>query len=511
MPITIDVLANDNDPDGILNVATVSVIDPPINGSAMTNTDGTITYTPDMGSIGSDDFTYTVEDNSGAVSNLATVTVSITSDIETFQQASGVDGLVVIEAEDFDAHVARGAHSWVAVTPAGASGSALQAEPNVNTNNDTGYVSTSPRLDYPINFIQTGTHYVWVRGRGASSSDDSVHVGLNGVALSSADRIESRGWLPAWSWTSDTRDGLAATITVDSPGIHTLNVWMREDGFELDKLVLTTSNSYSPTDDGPPESSLGIDADQEPPAEESARDTGPIPDNEQVTDAEPSAPGNDVSPTLSVFGTSVTEGHTGTSAATFWVALSEPSPRDVVVSYYTIDGTATRGEDFVFSQGTLTLPAGQIEGTIAVPVLGDSLVEPEETFELILENASNAIVSTGSAIGFIEDDDAPTSVILEWKSPSTEPSGSCAEEVAGYRIHAGMTSGNYTRIEEVNLSSSDLTCEEMSFDASCSLQMQSCTYTMHGLTPGIWYFSVQAYDLAMNNSPYSEEVSGTIQ
>lgn len=48
--------------------------------------------------------------------------------------------------------------------------------------------------------------------------------------------------------------GAVATINVSTPGEHTLNVWMREDGTMLDKVVLTTSNSYTPSGAGPPPS-----------------------------------------------------------------------------------------------------------------------------------------------------------------------------------------------------------------------------------------------------------------
>ena len=72
---TIDVLANDQG----LNDApvTVSVTQPPANGIATVETDGTITYQPDTGFAGSDSFTYTVTDNDGD-SATATVTVDVT-------------------------------------------------------------------------------------------------------------------------------------------------------------------------------------------------------------------------------------------------------------------------------------------------------------------------------------------------------------------------------------------------------------------------------------------------
>jgi hypothetical protein len=49
-------------------------------------------------------------------------------------------------------------------------------------------------------------------------------------------------------------DGPVATINVTSSGVHTISVWMREDGFRFDKLLLTTDSNYTPTGIGPGES-----------------------------------------------------------------------------------------------------------------------------------------------------------------------------------------------------------------------------------------------------------------
>jgi len=71
------VLANDSDPDGSLNPASVSVVVSPANGTATANADGSITYQPKAGYRGSDSFTYTVEDNLGLVSNEAVVRIDV--------------------------------------------------------------------------------------------------------------------------------------------------------------------------------------------------------------------------------------------------------------------------------------------------------------------------------------------------------------------------------------------------------------------------------------------------
>ncbi|MEW6604296.1 MAG: Ig-like domain-containing protein [Thermoproteota archaeon] len=73
-PVTINVLANDNDEDGgSLNVVSVS---DPVHGTAVINGDDTITYTPDGAYSGTDSFTYGIDDGQGG-SDSATVTVTI--------------------------------------------------------------------------------------------------------------------------------------------------------------------------------------------------------------------------------------------------------------------------------------------------------------------------------------------------------------------------------------------------------------------------------------------------
>ncbi len=78
IPIAIDVTLNDTDSDGTLNVGTVAIATQPANGSAsVSNLTGVVTYSPNSGFSGTDSFTYTVQDNDGAVSNVATVTVTV--------------------------------------------------------------------------------------------------------------------------------------------------------------------------------------------------------------------------------------------------------------------------------------------------------------------------------------------------------------------------------------------------------------------------------------------------
>ncbi|WP_344800224.1 tandem-95 repeat protein, partial [Litoribacillus peritrichatus] len=76
--VVIDVVANDTDIDGAneVNSASLAISAQPTNGSVVV-ANSQVTYTPSLNYFGSDSFEYTVSDNSGAVSNAATVTVNV--------------------------------------------------------------------------------------------------------------------------------------------------------------------------------------------------------------------------------------------------------------------------------------------------------------------------------------------------------------------------------------------------------------------------------------------------
>jgi subtilisin family serine protease len=76
---TIAVLANDRDPDGALDPASVAIVAAPNKGGTVAVlADGRVAYTPKTRFTGSETFKYTVRDNAGAVSNSASVTVTVT-------------------------------------------------------------------------------------------------------------------------------------------------------------------------------------------------------------------------------------------------------------------------------------------------------------------------------------------------------------------------------------------------------------------------------------------------
>jgi hypothetical protein len=111
-------------------------------------------------------------------------------------------------------------------------------------------------MDFNVWFTKTGLHYVWIRGFAAGPLDDSLHLGLDGAPTSSSERIGG-GTYNSWTWSQYTITGtVVATINVLTPGFHTLTVYMREDGFIVDKLLLTLDGSFVPSATGPSESPL---------------------------------------------------------------------------------------------------------------------------------------------------------------------------------------------------------------------------------------------------------------
>lgn len=69
---------SDGDVDGTLVPSTVSVSGAGVSsGTLINNLDGTFDYTPNPGFTGVDSFSYTVDDNDGQTSNLATVTITV--------------------------------------------------------------------------------------------------------------------------------------------------------------------------------------------------------------------------------------------------------------------------------------------------------------------------------------------------------------------------------------------------------------------------------------------------
>lgn len=171
-----------------------------------------------------------------------------TCSVSAFQMSNGQ---AVMEAENYHGKATNGSwHSWRSTQVSGNSGgAAMEVGP------DQAYTWTgepekyAPRLDFRVNFQQSGTYYVWVRGAAGvwGGAANSCYAGIDNVPIATHfDFLHDPG---QWAWVGHS-------VQVSSGGIHTVNVWAREVGFRADKIVVSTS-ATAPSGTGPSESPEG--------------------------------------------------------------------------------------------------------------------------------------------------------------------------------------------------------------------------------------------------------------
>ena len=108
-----------------------------------------------------------------------------------------------------------------------------------------------------------------------------------------------------------------------------------------------------------------------------------------------------VDPVITIDNVTVNE---AAGSMTFTVTLDQPTTATVSVTYATVGGSATPGEDFTPTSGSLNFAPGTTTQTITVPILNDSVYEGSESFTVALSNAVNASVGTPAGTGTILDD-----------------------------------------------------------------------------------------------------------
>jgi hypothetical protein len=125
---------------------------------------------------------------------------------------------------------------------------------------------------------------------------------------------------------------------------------------------------------------------------------GTIVDNDQVL--------------ITIDNQSVTEGDSGTTQMTFTVKLSAISDKTISVNYATQANTARPPGDYTTQSGTLTFGKGETTKTVVIDVLGDTIDEVNETFNVNLTAPVNAVISDNQGVGTILDDDALPSLSI---------------------------------------------------------------------------------------------------
>ncbi|ABE42269.1 retention module-containing protein [Polaromonas sp. JS666] len=103
----------------------------------------------------------------------------------------------------------------------------------------------------------------------------------------------------------------------------------------------------------------------------------------------------------------------GSKAVTFLITLNQVSTTDVTVTYTIVPGTASNPADYFDGAvtGTVTIPAGYIGFFVTENIVGDILVEGNETFTIVLSNPIGAtLINDTATVTIIDDDHAPVAV-----------------------------------------------------------------------------------------------------
>jgi hypothetical protein len=113
-------------------------------------------------------------------------------------------------------------------------------------------------------------------------------------------------------------------------------------------------------------------------------------------------------PSIFAAGTQIVEGDRGVTTATIVLTLSAPVLVPVRVSFATVAGSATEGEDYEKASGVVEFAPGQVTRAIEIHIVGDTFPEPAEAFTLLLFDPVNTTIDTPSAsVVIVNDDQVP--------------------------------------------------------------------------------------------------------
>jgi uncharacterized repeat protein (TIGR01451 family) len=111
-------------------------------------------------------------------------------------------------------------------------------------------------------------------------------------------------------------------------------------------------------------------------------------------------------PFASIDNVRVLEGNSGLNPAMFTLRLNIASATLTRVRVQTQDGTATAGSDYVSANAEVVFQPGETAKTFTVSIVGDTIFEPDETFNVVITGADNATFSSTPATCTILNDDA---------------------------------------------------------------------------------------------------------
>jgi hypothetical protein len=110
-------------------------------------------------------------------------------------------------------------------------------------------------------------------------------------------------------------------------------------------------------------------------------------------------------PVVSIHGVRVLEGSGGLTIISLVASLSVPTSETVRVSFSTVAGSATEGEDYEKASGVIEFAPGELAHAMELHIFSDTIPENDETFSVLFSDPVNATIDTPSAVIVIVNDD----------------------------------------------------------------------------------------------------------
>jgi VCBS repeat-containing protein len=397
-------LANDSDVDG--NALSAVKVNNPTHGSVTLNTNGSFNYTPAPSYNGADSFTYKANDGT-ADSNVATVNLSVTpvndapvANPDTYTTASATALSVPapgVLGNDTDAD--GDALSAVSPTTPAHGTVALNANGSFTYTPTAGFSGTDT-FTYAASNANGGSSTATVSITVTAPGDTRpTELAVNDLSVAEANlgtapaifTITRSGNVSGASTLKYKTSGGTATAGVDYSAVSSLQTLTFAAG-ETTKTV-----------------SVAVTGDTAPEANETFNLVLSSPTGAVLTDTTGVATivNDDGSAYLTVGDIVVNEGDSGTTPATFTVTRSGNANGTSTVTVKTGGGTATAGTDYnAIASTVLTFNPGDTAITVPTTVIGDTVDEANETFNLVLSLPSGGtVLSDASGTATIVDNE----------------------------------------------------------------------------------------------------------
>lgn len=190
---------------------------------------------------------------------IKTIDVTVTlnnSVIENIDEKTYVesDGYVSIEAENYSQSITNGEYEWKIEKDFGRSDDSVKIYPNTAKNVSSPGINNSAYLEYNVYFTSVGTFPIDVYRmptlnelsgstmRCRIGIDDETPVQFNGTTKTTDNSTGTDSW---GKGVLQNTEIISGTITVSSPGLHTIRLYNESAGFVLDKFVITTGEKVS--------------------------------------------------------------------------------------------------------------------------------------------------------------------------------------------------------------------------------------------------------------------------